>query len=125
MATASSEPRRRGAARGRGGCAYGALARRASRAWMFVAFFVGFFLFWQYSIDLFGIPRYILPKPSEIVSESWADIDRLLYYTYVTGSESVIGYVLAVGARRPARACASPSPRCSAARSIRSSSAWR
>jgi len=30
------------------------------------------------------------------VTESWADIHRLLYYTYVTGSESVIGYVLAI-----------------------------
>ena len=69
---------------------------RASRSWLFIAFFVGFFLFWQYSIDLFGIPRYILPKPTEIVTESWADIHRLLYYTYVTGSESVIGYVLAI-----------------------------
>jgi NitT/TauT family transport system permease protein len=74
----------------------GELARRASRGWLFVAFFVSFFLFWQYSIDLFGVPRYILPKPTEIVTESWADIRRLLNYTYVTGSETVIGYVLAV-----------------------------
>src|SRR5262245_25470506 len=67
-----------------------------SRSWMFIAFFVGFFLFWEYSIDLFSIPRYILPKPTEIVRNAAADIPRLLYYTYVTGSETVIGYVLAV-----------------------------
>ncbi len=72
------------------------LARRLSRSWLFLVFFVGLFVFWQYAIDLFGVPRYILPKPSEIVTESWADIHRLLYYTYVTGIEAAIGYVLAV-----------------------------
>jgi len=67
-----------------------------SRSWLFIAFFVTFFLAWQFSIDLFGIPRYILPKPSEIVTRSWADADRLLYYTYVTGSEALAGYAVAV-----------------------------
>ncbi len=72
------------------------LLKRLARSWLFIAFFVCFFAFWQVSIDLFHVPRYILPKPSEIVTSSWADIDRLIYYTYVTGSETVVGYVLAV-----------------------------
>ncbi len=72
------------------------LLKRLSRGWLFIAFFICFFAFWQMSIDLFHVPRYILPKPSEIVTSSWADIDRLIYYTYVTGSETVVGYVLAV-----------------------------
>lgn len=67
-----------------------------ARSWMFIAFFVGFFLFWEFSIDLFSIPRYILPKPTEIVRNASADIPRLIYYTWITGSETVIGYVLAV-----------------------------
>ena len=67
-----------------------------ARSWMFIAFFVGFFLFWELSIDLFDIPRYILPKPSEIVENASADIPRLLYYTWITGTETVVGYVLAV-----------------------------
>lgn len=67
-----------------------------ARSWMFIAFFVGFFLFWQLSIDLFSIPRYILPKPTEIVQNASADIPRLIYYTWVTASETVVGYVLAV-----------------------------
>jgi NitT/TauT family transport system permease protein len=67
-----------------------------ARSWMFIAFFVGFFLFWEFSIDLFSIPRYILPKPTEIVRNASADIPRLVYYTWVTGSETVVGYVLAV-----------------------------
>ncbi len=67
-----------------------------ARSWMFIAFFVGFFVIWELSIEIFGIPKYILPKPSEIVTKSWADIDRLLYYTWITGSEAVTGYVLAI-----------------------------
>src|SRR5205814_125354 len=78
-----------------------ALVRVAARSWPFVAFFVGFFLVWQYSIDLFGVPRYILPKPSEIVRNASADIPRLLYYTYVTGTETIIGYALAVALAVP------------------------
>ncbi|WP_246737363.1 ABC transporter permease [Nordella sp. HKS 07] len=73
-----------------------ALWRGLNRSWAFVLFFAGFFLFWEYAIDLFGIPAYILPRPSEIVTRGWADIDRLLYYTYVTAVESVIGYVVAI-----------------------------
>jgi NitT/TauT family transport system permease protein len=98
MATASFES---GAARasGRSRALRAALARLAAklgRSWPFVAFFVGFFLFWEYSIDWFGIPAYILPKPSEIVVKSAADLDRLIYYTYITGVETVLGYVAAV-----------------------------
>jgi NitT/TauT family transport system permease protein len=98
MATASFES---GAARasGRSRALRGALARLAAklgRSWPFLAFFVGFFLFWEYSIDWFGIPAYILPKPSEIVVKSAADFDRLIYYTYITGVETVLGYVAAV-----------------------------
>ena len=38
------------------------------QSWLFVAFFVGFFLFWEYSVVLFEIPRYILTPPSEVVA---------------------------------------------------------
>jgi len=98
MGTASFES---GAARasGRSRALRAALARLAAklgRSWPFLAFFVGFFLFWEYSIDWFGIPAYILPKPSEIVVKSAADLDRLIYYTYITGVETVLGYVAAV-----------------------------
>ena len=72
------------------------LAAKLARSWPFIAFFVGFFLSWEYSIDWFGIPAYILPKPSEIVVRSAADLDRLVYYTYVTGLETVLGYFAAV-----------------------------
>ncbi|MDH3580812.1 MAG: ABC transporter permease [Hyphomicrobiales bacterium] len=65
-------------------------------SWMFIAFFVGFFVFWEWSVVLFDIPRYILTPPTLVVEKGWADIDRLLYYTYVTGLETVTGYVIAI-----------------------------
>ena len=55
--------------------------------WMLILFFVCFFLFWEYSIPLFDIPRYILPSPSEIVLKGSADLDKLIYYTGVTALE--------------------------------------
>jgi len=93
MAMASSEK----ADRTRAGSSRGsAILRGLSRSWAFLVFFAAFFLFWQYAIDLFGIPAYILPRPSEIVTRGWADIDRLLYYTYVTAVESLLGYLVAI-----------------------------
>ena len=65
-------------------------------SWMFIAFFVGFFLFWEYAVVWFDIPRYILTPPSLIVEKGAADLDRLLYYTYVTGLEVIIGYSIAL-----------------------------
>jgi len=64
--------------------------------WMLVVFFIGFFLFWEYSIPLFEIPRYILPAPSEIVSKGSADLDKLIYYTGITALETVLGYFIAI-----------------------------
>jgi NitT/TauT family transport system permease protein len=72
------------------------LQRLVSQSWLFIAFFVAFFLFWEYSVVLFGIPRYILTPPSEVVRNGWADMPRLLHYTYITGLETVLGYLVAV-----------------------------
>lgn len=64
--------------------------------WMLILFFVLFFLFWEYSIPLFDVPRYILPAPTEIVQKGSADLDKLIYYTGVTGLETIIGYAIAI-----------------------------
>ena len=74
----------------------GGIVRWLSRSWLAILFFVLFFGFWELSIGLFEIPPYILNRPSEIVTRGWADIDRLLYYTYVTGLETIIGYAIAI-----------------------------
>ncbi|PVB60417.1 ABC transporter permease [Labrenzia sp. 011] len=75
---------------------FAALKVHLKNSWMFVVFFVGFFLFWEYSIQWFDIPRYILTPPSLIVEKGAADLERLLYYTYVTGFETLLGFVIAI-----------------------------
>ncbi len=74
----------------------GGIVRWLSRSWLAILFFVLFFGFWELSIGLFEVPPYILNRPSEIVTRGWADIDRLLCYTYVTGLETIIGYAIAI-----------------------------
>jgi len=72
------------------------LALRFLRAWPVLAFFVGFFWFWEHAIDWFGVPGYILPKPSAIVAKSWPDIPRLLDDAWITGFETILGYAVAL-----------------------------
>jgi NitT/TauT family transport system permease protein len=66
------------------------------RGWLTPLSFVVLFLFWEHAIDWFAVPRYILPKPSEIVAKAWADWPVLLWYTWVTGVETVLGYAVAL-----------------------------
>ena len=72
------------------------IRKLVTQSWMFIAFFIGFFLFWEYSVAIFDIPRYILTPPSVVVRNGWADMDRLLHYTYITGLETLLGYAVAV-----------------------------
>lgn len=72
------------------------LWRWIGQSWLFIAFFVGFFLFWEWSIALFKVPLYILTPPSTIVTKAWADMSRLIQYSYVTGLETLCGYFVAV-----------------------------
>ncbi len=91
MATESS--RRQSAAAG--------IARWVAKSWMAILFFACFFLFWELSIGIFDVPAYILNRPSEIVTNAWADLDRLIAYTGITALETVIGYVIAILAAVP------------------------
>jgi NitT/TauT family transport system permease protein len=72
------------------------LAALIRQSWLFIAFFIGFFLFWEYAVILFKIPRYILTPPSEVIRNGWADMPRLLHYTYITGVETALGYIVAI-----------------------------
>ncbi len=74
----------------------GWFARWFANSWLFIVFFVGFFVLWELSIDWFQIPAYILPKPTTIFIKGSVDFERLLYYTYVTATETVLGYVVAI-----------------------------
>ena len=88
MATASSESPVAAGARW--------LAGWFARSWLFLAFFALFFVAWEVLVDLLEVPRYILPKPSTIVIKSSVDLDRLIYYTWITGTETVLGYAAAI-----------------------------
>jgi NitT/TauT family transport system permease protein len=79
-----------------GGSIGGALLRWIAQSWMLLLFFVGFFLFWEFAVDLFKIPPYILNKPSTIVMNGRADFPRLFDYTLITGLEAILGYVIAI-----------------------------
>ena len=72
------------------------LAGWFARSWLFLAFFALFFVAWEVLVDLLEVPRYILPKPSTIVIKSSVDLDRLIYYTWITGTETVLGYAAAI-----------------------------
>jgi NitT/TauT family transport system permease protein len=72
------------------------IAALVRQSWLFITFFIAFFLFWEYAVILFKIPRYILTPPSEVVRNGWADLPRLLHYTYITGIETALGYIVAI-----------------------------
>jgi NitT/TauT family transport system permease protein len=69
---------------------------RIGRSFVFPLFFAGLILSWEAAIGVFKIPRYILPPPSEIVSSSVADFPLLLRYFFITASETVLGYAVAI-----------------------------
>ncbi len=66
------------------------------RAAAFPLFFAGLLLAWEVSIGLFHVPAYILPRPSEIALSARADYPLLLRYTFITGTETVLGYAVAI-----------------------------
>jgi NitT/TauT family transport system permease protein len=72
------------------------LRRWFDQSWLFVVFFVGFFAFWEWSIALLKVPLYVLPPPSLIVTKAAADMGRLVQYFYVTGLETLLGYLVAI-----------------------------
>lgn len=79
----------------------GRLLAAVAHSWPFLAFFVAFFLAWEYGVRLFGVPGYILPTPWDIVTRGWADIPRLIDYTFVTAGETLVGYMLALAIGLP------------------------
>jgi NitT/TauT family transport system permease protein len=69
---------------------------RLSRSVVFPLFFGGLILSWELAVGVFKIPRYILPRPSEIATSSVADFPLLLRYLLVTATETVLGYAVAI-----------------------------
>jgi len=61
-----------------------------------IVVFVALFLLWEYAVKIFGIKEYLLPPPTKIWSEFLKRWPTVLAGTWVTLSEIVGGYLLAV-----------------------------
>jgi NitT/TauT family transport system permease protein len=80
------------------------VAEKASLAWLrgsatplaSLALLVAVLIAWQYLPPLFGVPKYIIPKVSDLVSEGirmWYQ-ENLLRHFISTASMSILGFVL-------------------------------
>ena len=70
--------------------------RQVLRLATFPVFLLVLLMAWEKSIDWFSIPAYILQRPSDVVINAWADLPRLIDYTGVTATETLLGYLVAV-----------------------------
>src|SRR5262245_41061797 len=55
-----------------------------------------FLVFWEAVVYVFEVPRYIVPAPSAIARQFIRQFPLIWRYTLVTGTEPLIGYVIAV-----------------------------
>ncbi len=55
-----------------------------------------FFLFWEAFTRIQEIPSYLLPPPSEIITETAANFGRILEHSWITAYEMLFGYILAI-----------------------------
>lgn len=58
--------------------------------------FVVFFGIWQLGVQLAGIPPYLLPKPSDIVSAAANNRGLLLEALWTTATEALLGFALSI-----------------------------
>ncbi len=56
----------------------------------------GFLLIWEIAVNVFDLPSYLLPRPTEIARTLVDEWDSLQSNGLVTGYEMILGYVLAV-----------------------------
>jgi len=61
-----------------------------------VASAVAVVLLWEALARIFGVPRIILPVPSQVLLEGAARYQLYLYHGWVTGYETLAGFLLAV-----------------------------
>ena len=67
------------------------------RSWLIVVLiFAGLFLLWEYAVKLFGIKEYLLPPPSKIWVEFLKRQGTVMSAAWVTTTEIIGGYVLAI-----------------------------
>ncbi len=57
---------------------------------------VGAVVFWEVAARVFKIPKFIMPRPSEIVGEAWEWRYRFIEHTWVTLYETLGGFALSI-----------------------------
>src|SRR5258708_29749469 len=73
--------------------AIGAWLRRRGGALLIFALL---FLVWEFAVRIFGIKEYLLPPPSKIWTEFVKRIDPVMASAWVTTTEILAGYALAI-----------------------------
>lgn len=66
--------------------------------------FVGLVVFlgiWEIAVNIWDVPSYLLPPPTEIVQTMGDQMSRLLEHSWVTAYEMLLGYLLAIGVAVP------------------------
>jgi NitT/TauT family transport system permease protein len=58
-------------------------------------------LAWQYGVQIFHIPEYLIPRFSTVVKTVVDQRTSLLHHTWITGYESVIGFAVALAVSIP------------------------
>ena len=79
-----------------------------------VAPFAGIVMFlsiWQAGVTLYQVPAYLLPPPTQIFRTLINELPRLLYHSWFTAYEMLLGYGLAVAVAIPLAIAITSSPR--------------
>lgn len=65
---------------------------------------------WELVVDVFGLPEYLLPAPSGVFAAFGSEWRYLAQHTWITLTEVVLGFLLAVVVGLPLGACIVASP---------------
>ena len=57
-------------------------------------FLFSFFIFWEISVNLFYLPKYILPPPTDIFLAMYNNKSTIIYHTYITFVEVFLGLTI-------------------------------
>ena len=73
----------------------------ASKVGLPIAAICAALLAWEVAIEVFEVPIYLLPRPSEFIGSLWTDRDSLLQQSYASSRVIFIGFVLSVAVAVP------------------------
>jgi len=56
--------------------------------------FLSIFLVWEFSVEYIGIPKYLIPRPSEVILNIFLNFEYFLLNSFYTLFESIIGFIV-------------------------------